>query len=293
MTGRILKGVGGVYTVMDGAGGLHTCFARGRFRLEKTKPLVGDRVEFQPQKGEEDGYLLKILPRRNELRRPVAANVDLLALVAAPEPSPDWLLCDRLLADAARLGVEACLLFNKCDLASPKEAESALAGYGHLPMASSVSAATGQGLDKFLLFSRGKTLVLAGQSGVGKTSLLNRLLPEGERETGELSARISRGKNTTRHAELLRIGENTFAIDTPGFSLLEMEPMEPRELAGCYPDFAPYREECRFSGCLHDREGSCAVREAAEAGRVDAGRYERYKVLLAEVKELWRNRYGS
>ena len=292
MRGRILKGVGGVYYVRDEQDTVHVCFARGRFRKQKIKPLVGDYVEFQPQKGEEDGYLLEILPRKNALRRPLAANIDLLLIVMAAVPEPDWLLCDRLLSDAAGLGVEAAVVFNKRELA-PDGGSEALAVYRHLPFTCSVSAERKEGLEELKAFLAGKTFVLAGQSGVGKSSLLNALLPEASRETGSLSEKISRGKNTTRHSELLDLGNGCFAVDTPGFSLLESETMEPTAFLATYPDFAPYADRCRFAGCLHDREAGCALREAVEAGEIPKERYERYRVLLSEVRELWRNRYNG
>jgi len=292
MKGRILKGVGGVYTVADEAGQEHICFARGRFRKEKIKPLVGDYVEFSPQKGEEDGYLLQILPRSCALRRPLAANVDLLLVVMAHVPEPDWLLCERLLSDAVALGVKAALVYNKADL-DPEAASKALEVYRHLPFTCAVSAKTGLGIDALSEYVKGHTFVFAGQSGAGKSSLLNALLPGAERETGDLSVKISRGKNTTRHSELLPLGEDTFAVDTPGFSLLDAEAMEPSQFLATYPDFAPYAQDCYFSGCLHDREKGCALREAVEEGKIPRERYERYRTLLTEIRELWRRRYDG
>jgi len=292
MRGLILKGVGGVYSVRDDEGTVHTCFARGRFRRQKIKPLVGDFVEFQPQRGEEDGYLLEILSRRNALRRPLAANIDLLLIVMAPVPEPDWLLCDKLLSDAVSLGVEAALVLNKREL-SPDGGEKDLAVYRHLPFTCAVSAKEKAGLEPLRDFLSGKTFVLAGQSGVGKSSLLNALLPEAARETGGLSEKIARGKNTTRHTELLDLGDGTYAVDTPGFSLLDAEPMEPTAFLATYPDFAPYADACRFAGCLHDKESGCALRKAVEAGEIPRERYERYRILLAEIRELWRRRYDG
>lgn len=292
MKGRILKGVGGLYEVQDAEGCVHQCFARGRFRKQKIKPLVGDYVEFSPQKGEEEGYLLEILPRSCALRRPLAANVDLLLIVMAHVPEPDWLLCDRLLSDARAMGVKAALVYNKSDL-DPEAAQKCLAVYRHLPFTLAVSAKKGMGIDELRRLVQGHTFVLAGQSGAGKSSLLNALIPDAGLETGDLSVKIARGKNTTRHSELLALDQETFAVDTPGFSLLDAEVMDPVDFLKTYPDFAPYEDQCRFAGCLHDKEAGCALREAVEAGEIPRERYERYRTLLGEVRELWRRRYDG
>lgn len=290
MQGRIIRGIGGFYYVRDAQGAEYTLRARGRFRRERKTPLVGDEVVFTPGQGEEHGWLDEILPRRSECLRPPAANVSLLLVVCAPEPLPDLLLIDRLIIRAKRGNMKAALVINKCDL-DPTLAETlsrqyAGAGAPILP----VSAREARGLDALREIMRGELCCVCGQSAVGKSTLLNALCGL-ELKTGELSEKIRRGKNTTRHAELIERG-GVAVLDTPGFSLLELDgDMEPETLREWYPEFAQYEGSCRFEPCLHDREPGCAVHAAAEAGEISAERWERYKTLLAGVREAWKNRY--
>lgn len=291
LQGKIVKGVGGFYEVLSG-GKPYTCRARGRFRRDGLTPLPGDDVEFTPGEGEELGFVDGILPRRNALRRPAVANVDMLVLVTAPrEPEPDLLLLDKLLLSAASLGVEASLVVNKCDLAAP-EALRALTGQYALavPFILAVSAKCG-GIGELAEHLRGKCSCLAGQSGVGKTSILNRLFPGREMETGGVSEKTSRGRHTTRHAELLLLPGGGEVADTPGFSLLEAEAMDPASLPALMPEFAPYEGLCRFSGCMHVSEPGCAVKQAAAEGAISHERLQRYAEILVETREKWRNRY--
>ena len=289
MQGRIIRGVGGFYYVRDAQGAEYTLRARGRFRKEHKTPLVGDEVVFMPGQGEEHGWLDEILPRRSECLRPPAANVSLLLVVCAPEPLPDLMLVDRLIIRAKRGNMKAALVINKCDL-DPTLAETlsrqyAGAGAPILP----VSAREARGLDALREIMRGELCCVCGQSAVGKSTLLNALCGL-NLKTGELSEKIRRGKNTTRHAELIERG-GVAVLDTPGFSLLELDGgMEPETLRAWYPEFAPYERRCRFDPCLHDREPDCAVRAAVEAGEISAERWERYRLLLAGVRESWMNR---
>lgn len=291
MEGRVLKGVGGSYTVRDGDGNLFVCRARGRFRKEKVTPTVGDCVLFDTGNDVTEGYLLEIQPRKNLLRRPPVSNVDLVAVVVAWQtPSPDMLLVDRLLAQAEGWGVPALLIVNKCDLADPCAVHTLLSGYRHLLGVYPVSALTGEGMDALRPVISGKVFCVAGASGVGKSSLLRYFTGE-DLLVGSVSERLGRGRHTTRHVELYPTEENGYVVDTPGFSLLEMDRMDPALLADAYPDFAPYRNECRFTGCRHVKEFGCAVKAAVEVGEVDAGRYQRYVRLVEELNELWRERY--
>lgn len=290
--GRILSGVGGFYEVQAQDGALHTCRARGKFRIqEDMTPAIGDEVRFAPKVGEEDGYLLEILPRRNRLLRPAVSNIDLLAVVlSASRPQPDLVLADRLLSQAVGAKIATCVCINKCDEAAEDTVADLCAQYRHLPVLP-VSARTGQGIADLQALCGQGVLCLAGQSGVGKSSLLNALCPELKLETGAVSRKIGRGRHTTRSVQLLALPEGGFVVDTPGFSLLEGDAIPPEELMHRYPDFAPFLEDCRFAGCLHDREPDCAVKEAVEAGTIPSGRHDRYCQMLQELQEQWRNRY--
>lgn len=289
--GRVIKGVAGSYTVYAD-GERYTCRARGRFRREGVKPMVGDIVAFTPPEGSAGGMILEILPRDRALARPQVSNIDrVVAVVSAGYPQPDLMLVDRLLVDARRIGVEPILVINKADLAGAGQIGGIVCQYSGMP-ALVVSARTGEGVDALARHLSGHIACFAGQSGVGKTSLLNRIRPCGGGEVGELSARAGRGRHTTRHTELIELPGGGWAADTPGFSLLDTEPMDPGLLPGCYPEYAPYEGLCRFDDCRHDREKGCAVRRAVQEGRIHPLRYERYQQLLKELDEKWRMRYG-
>lgn len=291
LDGRLVRGVGGLYTARDVAGREYTLRARGRFRREGITPLVGDRVRFSPGQGEEHGWLDEILPRASLLVRPPAANVSLLVIVAAVEPAPDLLLVDRLLVYARQSGFTALLCVNKCDLnaadARAVQKQYRAAGLSVLL----TSALTGEGLDALRARMRGELCCMAGQSAVGKSTLLNALC--GLRlKTGGLS-KIGRGRHTTRHAELMEAA-GLSVLDTPGFSLLSLDAgLMPERLSDWYPEYAALSERCRFSPCLHDREPDCAVCAAVESGEVDESRYERYRTLLAEAREAWKGRWKN
>ena len=288
----ILYGVGGLYTVFcPGEGAEYVLRARGVFRREKRTPLVGDRVLCTPGEGEAHGWIDDILPRSSECLRPPVANVERMALVVAPAPPPDLLLVDRLLVWARRAGIEPLLCANKADLHEGLGGELCAQYRACGVDALVVSAATGLGVDALRGRLAGRVSCFAGQSAVGKSSLLNALYGL-ELPTGGLSRRIERGRHTTRHARLLRCGD-ALVVDTPGFSLLELwNALPPGELCHYYPEFDAYAPDCRFQPCLHDREPGCAVSEAAGRGALSAERLERYRVLLNEVREQWRGRYG-
>jgi ribosome biogenesis GTPase / thiamine phosphate phosphatase len=292
MQGRIIKGVGGFYEVLaDGT--IYMCRARGKFRRDKMTPAIGDYVDFTVGTGEELCSVDKILPRRNALKRPAVANIDTLVLVTcASDPEPDLLLLDKLLLSASTLDMEILLVINKCDLATPEAIAALAVQYtGAVAAVLSLSAQSGLGREALLERLQGRCSCLAGQSGVGKSSLLNCLFPDKELETGDISQRSSRGKHTTRHVELLPIPGGGEVADTPGFSLLEMEKLEPSELPLRYPEFIPYADNCRFDGCMHDSEPGCAVKAAAADGKIPLERMQRYKEILKETRETWRNRY--
>ena len=288
--GVIVKGVGGLYYARGEDGGTHVLRARGIFRRRHITPMVGDRVRFTPGQGEEHGWVEEILPRENQLVRPPVANVRYLVIVLAPAPAPDYLLIDTLIAMALRQGIRPALVVNKCDLdgGTYEAVRSDYAGLGAPLLA--VSALSGQGMDGLRSLLASGVCCLAGQSGVGKSTLL--CAATGLRlQTGEISQKIHRGRHTTRHAELLFSGEYR-VLDTPGFSLLELwEGLEPIRLKEYYPEFAPYEGQCRFSPCYHLSEPGCAVLKAARAGEISQARLERYHLLLKKAQEAWRNRY--
>lgn len=289
MQGQIVEGRGGLYTVRGEDKNEYVLRAKKKFRRQHMKPLVGDLVDFTPGEGDEHGWLEEILPRKSECLRPPVANITLLALVVAYAPAPDWLLIDKLLMGARMQGMKAVLICNKCDLGDDT-AQAALRDYAGADVrVLCVSAERGEGLDKLKEIMRGETTCFAGQSGVGKSTLLNALLHL-QLETGDIS-RIERGKHTTRHASLLET-DGLRVMDTPGFSLLEFEQvMDPAELQEYYPEFAPYFGKCRFQPCFHGSEPGCAVTQALKDGELSAARVERYRVLLDKTRQLWRERY--
>jgi len=288
--GTLTRGMGGFYTVVDENGREFTLRCKKKFRRMGLSPLVGDEVNFTPGSGAEHGWLEDILPRRSECLRPPVANVTLLIIVVAPEPEPDLMLVDRLMIRAQRQGMRQLIVVNKCDLdaslADQLRVQYAAAG---VPVYA-VSAKSGEGLAQLREQMMGSLCCLTGQSGVGKSTLLNALLGL-SLETGEISRKIQRGKNTTRHAELL-MKDGLRVLDTAGFSLLELDgKMEPITLKESYPEFAPYEGQCRFEPCYHDREPGCAVTAASEAGVIHPERLARYRALLNDVKQAWRDRY--
>ena len=291
MEGSILRGIGSFYTVLcDEDGREYTLRAQKKLRHQKLTPMVGDRVRFTPGQGEEDGWLEEILPRRSMLVRPSVANVDMLMLVVASVPAPDLLLCDKLILRATQGSMTPAICVNKIDLgdglAQQIEAEYA----GTQLRVFSVSAHTGEGVGALREAMRGRVTCLAGQSAVGKSSLLNALFGL-SLETGGLSRKTERGRHTTRRAEMMAL-DGMFVLDTPGFSLLELEDaIEPEAFAQLYPVYNALAGACRFQPCLHDREPGCAVHAAVDRGELSAARWARYRELLGEVREKWKGRY--
>ena len=297
MEGVIVRGRGGFYTVRDGAGQEFMLRAKKKFRRQKISPLVGDRVLFTPGEGkeegkEEDGWVEEILPRVTQCLRPPVANVSILCIVSSPSPEPDWMLVDKLLIFAKKQKIRPLLIVNKTDLPGAEET-AALAGamYAGAKLdVLTVSAQNRENTDLLRAYLSGGVCCFSGQSGVGKSTLLNALFGLSQ-ETGDISRKIQRGKNTTRHAELFSFGDIS-VIDTPGFSLLELdEVFDPVLLRDYYPEFEPYEGQCRFSPCYHGSEPGCAVLRAAGEGRIHPARLKRYHTLLAECRQAWRERY--
>lgn len=287
MTGRIQKALSGFYYVDTGET-LLICRARGKFRKEGLSPLVGDRVECTELSGGE-GVVEEILPRRNAFDRPAVANIDQLVIVASEAiPRTDPYLIDRMTAIAALKDCGVLVCINKCDLASGEGLNDYYARAGFPTVR--VSAETGEGLDQLLSEMTGKLSAFTGNSGVGKSSILNALDPSYHLKVGEVSQALGRGKHTTRHVELYRIGSGgAEIIDTPGFSSFDAEGLSlalKRRLPETFPDFAPYVGECRFAGCSHTKEKGCAVLEAVRSGKLVRGRHESYLRLYGELKDL-------
>ena len=291
-TGIILKGVGGFYTVLSD-GMSFICKARGLFRKQNQTPIVGDNVSFSLNADGETGYLLSIEARKNELIRPMVANIDkLFIVVSASKPAVDLLLVDKLLLCCEKLRIEPVLIINKCDDADAAaidgiRKEYSLTGYRIY----TVSAVTGDGIEALRSELQGSVVCFAGQSAVGKSSLLNALIPGMKLEVGELSRKTERGRHTTRHAELIPIGNGGAVLDTPGFSLLENIECEPEEIKNLYPELRRHVFECRFSGCLHVSEPGCAVKEVIIGRDFDSERYNRYVRLVKEAMENRKHKY--
>lgn len=286
MTGRIRKALSGFYDV-DTPEGVLVCKARGKFRKEGVSPLVGDRVECTPL-GKGEGIVETILPRRNSFERPAVANIDQLVIVASEAiPRTEPYLIDRMTAIAALKGCEVLVCVNKCDLASGEELCSyyTRAGYPALR----VSAETGEGLDALRERIADRLSAFTGNSGVGKSSILNALDPSYHLKVGEVSQALGRGRHTTRHVELYAIAGGAEIIDTPGFSSFDTEGLSlelKRRLPEAFPDFAPYLGQCRFVGCSHTKEQGCAVLAALREGRLVRQRHESYLRLYEELKNI-------
>ena len=291
MYGKIIKGVGGFYTVLTSDGSTVVCKARGLFRKLGLVPLPGDNVVFSiDSKG--GGYLLEILERSNELLRPAVANVDvLLIVISAGDPIPDLELVDKLLLYCAKQCIRPVLVINKCDQDEPEAASRIILQYKDaIDDILTVSAKTGRGVDKLEGMLSNRTVCFAGQSAVGKSSLINLLLGL-DLKTGELSAKTDRGRHTTRHAELIPTPYGGLAVDTPGFSMLESVPLEPEEIPKLYRAFNDPERTCRFLGCMHMSEPGCSVKDGVACGRINKERYERYVKIASEAIEARRHRY--
>lgn len=286
MQGKIIKGIAGFYYVYTAAG-LVECKAKGIFRKDKIKPLVGDNVEIELVDEQQlIGNIIRILPRSNALIRPASANIDqALVIFAIVRPDPNYNLLDRFLITMEKQKLPAVICFNKKDIAKEKELWELKEAYGKCGyQVLFVSGEKEQGIDEIRKCLEGKTTVVAGPSGVGKSTIINALYPEANMETGEISRKIDRGKHTTRHAQLFALSDDTFIMDTPGFTSLSLGTMEKEELKMCYPEFAAYEADCKFGGCSHISEPVCGVKEALKAGKISGVRYNNYVTLYEELK---------
>ena len=286
MQGKIIKGVGGFYTVQSGEGILAVCRAKGVFRSRGEKPLVGDEVDFSLIPEEEGtGRIDALLPRKNELIRPAVANMDqALILVSAGKPAFHPLLLDNFLLWMAWQGVPVLIGVGKCDQ-DREEAQRIAALYQKTGYPVQIfSALSGEGLPALREKLKNRTTVLAGASGVGKSTLLNALIPDASMEIGELSDRLGRGRHTTRHSEIFFLERNSFVLDTPGFTSLETPELKAEEVAQYYPEFTEPAKHCRFPDCLHDKEPDCGVKAALRSGEVERSRYESYRRNLEDIR---------
>ena len=286
--GKIIKGIAGFYYIYVEGRGVYECRARGIFRNQKIKPLVGDNVEMEIlDEADREGNLVGILERESELIRPAVANIDqALVIFAAAKPKPNFNLLDRFLILMQYQDVPAVICFNKQDIAEEQELKLLRdtyisAGYE----VRFTSAVTQAGVEEIRRLLKGKTTAVAGPSGAGKSSLTNLLAPHVQMETGEISKKLGRGRHTTRHSQLIPLEEDTYLMDTPGFTSFYVEDMEKEELRYYFPEFAPYEGTCRFQGCTHTHEPGCKVKEAWQEGKIHARRYENYLEIYKELEE--------
>ena len=284
--GIIIKGIGGFYYVEAADGIIYECKARGVFRKEKITPLAGDKVEISVDENNKNS-IDKIYERRNMFKRPPIANVDKLVIVSSVcDPRPNLLIIDRLTAVAVYKNVEPIIVFTKNDLQSADEYIEIYKNAGFKTFA--VSNETGEGISEVKAVIENGVCVFTGNSGVGKSSLINRMYPDFALETGEISKKLGRGRHTTRHVELLKIN-NGYIADTPGFSSLDFETndlIKKDELAFCFPDFSDYIDSCKFSTCAHVNDKGCRLIEAVNNGDVMRSRHESYVTMYNEVKDI-------
>lgn len=288
MQGKIIKGIAGFYYVHAIDGNTYECKAKGVFRNKKIKPLVGDNVEMDVINATElTGNVIDILPRKNQLIRPAVANIDqTLVVFASLSPAPNFNLLSRFLVMMEYQEVPTIICFNKSDQASEDEIKKLVDIFSQSGAKVIVtSVVTNEGIKELGELLKGKTTSFAGPSGVGKSSILNEIFPDANSKTGNISEKINRGKHTTRHSEIFHLGDNTYIMDTPGFTSLDYDVVEHDNLHYYFNEFEPYEGQCRFNGCVHVNEPSCKVKEAVREGAISQVRYDIYIEMYKELKE--------
>lgn len=290
--GIIIKGIGGFYYV-KAEGRVLECKARGRFRNEKITPLVGDMVDIVEKSG--GSMIQSILPRKTELIRPSVANVDQAVIVfACTKPEPNLNLLDRFLVLSAHNRLETVICLNKLDLTGSEAADRIAEPYrkaGYVCIYT--STVTGQGIEELRNALKNKITVFAGPSGVGKSSILNKLQPSLKLKTGDISEKLERGRHTTRHSELMEFDGGGYVVDTPGFSSLDIDFISKEEIEYCFPEFNDFRGLCRFTGCSHISEPGCAVKEAVKNNAISETRYASYARLYDEISKIRVTRFKN
>lgn len=292
MKGIIIKGIGGFYYVMvPPEGTIYQCKARGIFKKQGVTPMVGDDVEIVTHENS-DAIINEIFPRRNSFIRPPISNVDCLCVVFSfRNPEPNRAVMDRFLVMAEASNTDVILCMNKFDMADDKQLHYIRTVYESIYPVVYVCGRSGMGIDTLKEMIKGRKTSLAGPSGVGKSTILNLLLPEADAEVGEISKRTSRGKHTTRHVEIFDAGDNTLIFDTPGFTSFDVLEAEPEQLQHLYPEMADFLGKCRFDNCRHIEEPGCMVRDAVARGTISDSRYASYREQMEELMLRLKNKY--
>jgi len=286
LQGVIIRGVGGNYYV-DTNDEIIECRARGLFRNQNIKPLVGDRVIIRlTEENKSSGYIEEILERKNEMKRPLVSNIDQIIIVfAVKNPEPSFLLLDKLLIASEINNLKPIICFNKCDLVDEEYISKYMDIYKNTGYKIIFTSRFNSNLlDEFKELLKDKISLFSGPSGVGKSSLMNAIDNGFELKTGEISEKLKRGKHTTRHAEIYKLNFGGFAVDTPGFSSFDINEIDFYELSDYYPEIREHGENCKFNNCIHDKEPSCAVKEAVKSKEISEIRYNNYIKLLYEIK---------
>ena len=291
MQGIIIGNVSNTYKI-ETTEKIYVAYARGKFKNQDIRPLVGDRVEIEVTDEEKNEAIIEeILPRNNEIKRPKIANIDqIVFIISTKNPKPDLLMLDKQLAYAEKIHVEPVIVVNKCDLKEIYESIKELyskVGYKVIV----TSAKQNIGIDELKQVLQNKISVFSGNSGVGKSSIINALFSKEKTQEGEISKKNKKGKNTTTDTKLYKLEENTYIADTPGFSSFEISEIESTELDKCFREFLPEIEKCEFVGCTHIKEENCGVKKAIQDGVISEERYERYCQMYNELKEKEKYRW--